>query len=358
MSRILAPYCAGSNRRGAACPRGATVPADAPVWCRRHDPDAVRQSAPTGPPLGHAVPLYAEPTDRAEWLAARLAAGTIGASEVARILYGDRLVYALERRGEAERACLDDVREVQRGNDAEPHILAAVGATKPGWVYRHPRVPCLSATPDGVTADGGIVEGKYTAGWNKDRVRLLADYGPMAVRGYAPFSWWVQAQVHHAVIGMPVELAVMVGAESLVDCLAGRGPVDGSIVRIPVERDDAMVEVIEREVAAFHARFVVGGELPEPGPTDEDLRAAMRDASGRWLVDAGVVVEAPELAEAVDVFVREGAARKVADRLESDAKNKLKAALLTSRAAVLRVGAWEVRADARGALKVSERRDG
>ncbi len=352
-ARQLAPFCAGMTRSGAHCSRGAAVPEGAPKWCRRHDPDAKRPARVTGPALGHAVPLYAEPTDRAEWLAKRIAYRGIGASEVYRVLYGDRLRLALEFRGDAERPDLDDVREVQRGNDAEPFILAWAGAEKPGWVYRHPEHACLTCTPDGVTSEGVIVEAKFTHGWNRESVVRFINHGVEAVWGYAPAKWWVQCQVQMAVTGLPVELAVMVGTDSLADCWAGRGPVEGDMYRIPVERDDAVIAVIEREIPAFHALFIVGDDTPTPGPVDADLRAV----SDAWCVEHGLVVEAPDLADAVERLVTQGEARKSAAKVEDAAKREIKARLIGSRAEVLTVGAREVRADARGALQVKERRE-
>lgn len=355
--------CEADGRLG-RCSKTASAPASDPRWCRIHDPEAppvARRSvsiASTAPRIGHAVPLYEEPTDRAAWLAARQQANTIGASDVWRILHGQALTVALERRGELERECLDDVREVQRGNDAEPHILAWAGAQKPGWVYRHPRIPCLTCTPDGVMPDGGVVEAKFTTyRSNTEAVRRLADYGPMAVVGLAPWRWWVQCQVQIAVLGAPVELAVMIGAESLADCLAGRGPVEGDMVRIPVEPDPEYIAAIETQVPAFHERFVVGDELPEPGPSDEDIRAAMTVCRERWLADRGIVVERADLEGVLDTFVTEGAARKIAGDAENEAKRLLKAAVVASGAEAVRVGRWEVRLDARGALRVTERRE-
>ena len=362
----LAPFCEGLTARKTGCSKGATVPEDAPRFCADHDPDApprpkrtvrsVRPVATSGPALGHAVPLYAEPTDRAEWKAARLAAGTIGASDVYRILYGDVLTYTLEQRGELERANLDDVREVQRGNDAEPFILEWAGARKPGWVYRHPEHACLSCTPDGVTADGTIIEAKFTAGWNRAQVERLAEHGVQAVWGYAPARWWVQCQVQHAVFGLPVEIAVMVGTDSLADSLAGRGPVEGDMLRIPVARDEAFISAMLATVPPFHAACIVGDYLPDPGPSDADLQAAMRDKTDRWLVEAGLVVEMPDLEPLVGRFVLDSEARKEAGKREEEAKRQIKAALVASKAEVLRCGPFEVRADRRGALNIKEAR--
>lgn len=306
----------------------------------------------SAPRIGHAVPLYEEPTDRAEWLRKRWEHGGLGASEVYRVLYGSPLSVQLEHRSRDESPPEEEtINLIERGNDAEPHLLRLVGATKVGWVYRHPNHAVLTCTPDGVKPDGSIVECKYTSGWNREDVQRFADFGPMSVQGKYIFKCWVQCQAQWAVFGVPVELAIMIGGDSLADCLGGRDPDPRDIVRIPIERDE-LADHIEEQIPEYHRRFIAGDEDAPVGISNEDLRAA----GERWCLEHGVIVERADLEHVAGAYVVDRDARLELAKREDESKRRLKQALLSSKAEVIRAGAWEVRVDARGTPKVTERR--
>lgn len=330
--------CKATTKQGALC-LGVPRPSG---YCWRHE-NGGRHGGPHAPAIGQAVPLYPEPADEAEWQRRRREHNGIGASEVWRVLHGDRLCLALERRGERERFSGNDLTAL--GNAAEPHILRWAEAPKAGWIYQHPEHACLTFTPDGWDAERGrLVEAKWTSGRNRRRVEWFAEYGPKAVWGYAPSRWWVQCQDQMAITGLDrMELAVMVGAEALAMCLAGMDPPERDMLRIPVERDEDYVSAIEEIVPDWHARYVLGDELPPPGPDVDDLR----EAADRWCIEAGIVAERPDLE---DVAGRYHVSRE--ERLE--AKRELKAAMRALGCEEMRCGPWSVRIDGRGTVKTKE----
>lgn len=262
------------------------------------------------PELGHELPLYCTAgMTRTEWLSARRAQRTIGASATAGVLqihpYSSPLQVWGEVTGKHETA-FDD-QELDRmlvGTAVEPEVrfIAAqklgvglcsfeVGRELVGrgisflspWpvVVRHPDIPCLTANLDAVAFVNGelcVVELKW-AGWRQRQA--WADYelhGTLdSIVGTSVLAYYTQVQTQLAVTGLRKGYLIgVVGEEAAAWMLTtitmrrrdGRDakPLalrEGDVFVFEIERDEEAIRCIEEVVPAWYERHIVGGKMPK-----------------------------------------------------------------------------------------------
>lgn len=212
---------------------------------------------------------------RAAWEAGRRAGvHRIGSSMVGRLLLNPWLAVA-ELRGEAPEPDEATRKRWALGHAYEPAIIAhyeietgrpamvigaAIGRPQATVIMRHPQIPWVVASPDGVTIDPdlgvGFVEAKnYVGGYWADEsteIRTAADYDP------ALLSPEIANQCYWQMAACPVARFVDV---------TRRQPY-GDLLVIRVHRDDAFIADRIRCAKDARERYLIRGELPPPDASD------------------------------------------------------------------------------------------
>lgn len=309
---------------------------DPAAWPEVHEPRAPRLLE-RPPQLGHEVALYrTDGMTRAEWLQARRALRSIGASDVAGVLHASPYSSPLQvwagvtgrhehtvEEHELDRmllgtACEPEVRIVAASRLGVGMCSIEVGAELVGrgisflspfpFVVQHPRHPCLTASLDAIACVNGelcVVELK-TAGWRQrdgwDSYRM---HGTIeSIIGTALLAYYVQVQAQLAVTGLRKGFLVgVVGEEAAAWMLTTQlmrrregedvKPLqlrDGDVFVFPIERDEEVIEVIETVVPRFYQRHIARDEMPDAIDKRNELEA-LREL---WLL------EHPDLRPRVD----------------------------------------------------------
>ena len=197
------------------------------------------------------------------------------------------------------------------GNDLEPWLLAQAPALLGEAAYRtlhrtyaHPDHWWRRCSPDGVLADGRLVECKTAGlasgfgtppGWADDRVPL----------GY---EFQVRWGLH--VMDSP--------AAEIIALVAGLG-----LIRRTVTRDMAIEAKLVRQVAAWWDRHVIGGAEPAMGPGDAAVLAELYPTVERESVD----LDDTDALEHWEIYLAAREREKTARREKEAAGAELKALL-------------------------------
>lgn len=321
---------------------------DPAEWPEVHEPPRAPRLLEHPPQLGHELALYrTDGMTREEWLQARRALRTIGASDVAGILqaspYSSPLQVWAGVTGRHEHTVEEhELDRMLLGNACEPEVRV-VAASRLGvglcsietgaelvhrgisflspfpFVVQHPRHRCLTASLDAIACVGGelcVVELK-TAGWRQrdgwDSYRMHGTID--SIVGTALLAYYTQVQAQLAVTGLRRGYLVgVVGEEAaawmLTTILMRRRegedakPLqlrDGDVYVFQIERDEEVIEVIETVVPRFHARHIERDEMP----TAIDKRNELEALRELWLL------EHPDLRPRVDAVGE--AARRYAE---------------------------------------------
>lgn len=300
------------------------------------------------PQLGHERVLYrTDGMTREEWLTARRALRTIGASDVAGVLqaspYSSPLQVWAGVTGRHEHTVEEhELDRMLLGTACEPEVRI-VAASKLGvglcsvetgaelvhrgisflspwpFVVQHPTIPCLTASLDAVACVGGelcVVELK-TAGWRQrdgwESYRMFGDLE--SIMGTALLAYYTQVQAQLAVTGLRKGYLVgVVGEEAaawmLTNVVMRRRDGDdvrplqlreGDVYVFEIARDPEAIECIETVVPRFHGRHIARDEMP-PAIDKRNELEALREL---WLL------EHPDLRPRVDAVGE--AARRYAE---------------------------------------------
>lgn len=216
--------------------------------------------------LEAAEPRIIRYPSRAAWVAARSTVDpevgpTLGASDLA-ILFGDATyatpgdIVAQKKRGRNK----PQTESMRRGRLAESLVLALYGASE--WpqtdVVRHPTVPWLRATPDGITA-ARPVEAKFPHDpreWSPATLRSAAEWE----RGICPLGHYVQVQAQIACLGC-----------DSIDLIAGVGRW-GDIVCVQIHADRVWFSELLSVASRWRDRYLIGDAVPlDLAPEIEDF---------------------------------------------------------------------------------------
>lgn len=318
------------------------------------------------PQLGHELALYrTDGMTREEWLRARRALRSVGASEVSGVLqcspYSSPLQVWGGVTGRYEHTV--DHTEIDRmllGNACEPEVRI-VAAAKLGvglcsvemgaelmhrgisflcpwpFVVQHPRFKCLTASLDAVACVRGelcVVELK-TAGWRQrdgwDSYRM---HGTIeSIMGTSLLAYYTQVQAQLAVTGLRRGYLVgVVGEEAAAWMLTtivmrrreGDDAVplqlrEGDVFVFEIDRDDEVIECIETVIPRFHEKHIVADVMPDA----IDRRRELEVLRELWLL------EHPDLRPRCDI-VGEAARRYAAVTSQATQLEKSRAAEKTA----------------------------
>ncbi len=133
---------------------------------------------------------------------------------------------------------------------ARRRLKVEIDSPPPFSTFRSVACPRMTASPDRFTIEPrgvGVLELKTTEAWN--RKNWLDGNGETEI----PLHYQIQVQAQLGVLGLGFAwLAVLIGHQCVV---------------LPVERNDAFIEILRAKVADFWGR-VERGEPPEPKPGD------------------------------------------------------------------------------------------
>lgn len=318
---------------------------------------------PLLPALGHEIPVYrTDRVSRATWLKRRT--GTIGASQIAAIM--QRHPYSSPIQAWAQitgrrRQDTDDEDELFRmelGTVCEPQIrqvaadalevpLLSPGVTSTrymtAWpqVLRHPRLSMFTCNLDAVLFDGERrmpVECKWTNWRNRDAWHELRETrDAQSAIGTSVFAYVLQVQAQLSITGLSRGILIgIIGEDAanrlLVNALTKRvgidafDPKDRDVVIVYIDRDEGMIDAIERVVPRFHAKFIAGGDIPPV--TDrrdlEALRQAYRESHPRVLIDR------PDLEPLCERYLALGAKLSHGESLRDDTKARIMHAITSA----------------------------
>lgn len=242
------------------------------------------------------LPAGADRTDRAAWLDVRTTG--IGSSDVSAILglsrwRSARHVWEEKAYGISE----DTAGEAARwGTLLEPVVCAewsqrtGIAVTSVG-IHRSRRWPWMLASPDGLTADGGLYEGKTASAWTS------TDWEDGQVPDHA------ELQVQHGMAVMGLSHAWVVGL------IGGQ-----KLAWQRIERDDELVEMIVDAERRFWHDHVLA-EVPPPLDGSEAAEAWVK---ARFpLAQSGKTVEIEP--ETADLIHRTYASAKSTKQADEDA---------------------------------------
>lgn len=270
---------------------------------------------PLLPQLGHERRSYrTDQMTRAQWLVARAAGKTIGASHVAGIMqrhpFSTPIQVATTIRGLGREAFgPEEIFRMEVGTVCEPQIrrLAAVALdaqiVRPEtrlprfmapWpqVLQHPTIDCLTCNLDGIVGiDNELftLECKWTSWRNRAAWKALAERHDIGEAiGTSVLAYYIQMQTQLAITGLKRGFLIgIVGEDAalrmLMNAIQGRDgddsfvPKDYDIVVVTVARDEDMIRDIEHVVPRFYKRFIVDEKIPPLTNPERDLQA-LRDA--------------------------------------------------------------------------------
>lgn len=157
----------------------------------------------------------------------------------------------------------------------QARMLLGVPVEKPQWrTYAHPAAGWKRCSPDGVLADGRIVEAK-TAGLASFRAPAGWDDGG------TPLGYEFQCRWSMHVMDAP--------AVELIGLVAGKGLVQRRILRDPAIEADMVAQVSD-----WYQRHIVGGYEPPLGAVDNEAMARLFPRANGEAVDLDTT-DAPEL---------------------------------------------------------------
>jgi len=154
------------------------------------------------------------------------------------------------------------------GHKMEPVILQlaaeqlGMAVEKPDLVLQHPDHPTMTCNIDGHATnpygEEAIVEAKHAGNYLKNHLRRWRDSGAPEP-GSPVEAWWVQVQYQLSITGITQgHLAAL--------C-------DKDFFLIPVPRDEAFIEALEKDIPAWWDEYVVASESPPLHRNDADLIA-------------------------------------------------------------------------------------
>lgn len=283
---------------------------DPSQWPEINTPPRAPRLLEYPPQLGHEIALYrTDGMTREEWLQARRALRSVGASEVSGVLqcspYSSPLQVWGGITGRYEHTV--DHTEIDRmllGNACEPEVRI-VAAAKLGvglcsvetaaeligtgmsflapfpFVVQHPEHRCLTASLDAIACVGGVlcvVELKTAGyrqrdGWDSYRMHGTLD----SIMGTSLLAYYTQVQAQLAVTGLTRGYLVgVVGEEACAWMLTtivmrrrdGEDAVplqlrEGDVYVFQIDRDPEVIEAIETVIPRFHRKHIVGDVMPD-----------------------------------------------------------------------------------------------